>query len=352
MKNPPTPRSTADSGIATAQHFSPILDLIRQSRRRALQAVNAALVDLHWGIGRYLSGKIRADGWGKTTVAALADWLLHREPGLRGFSASNLWRMRQFYETYAEDEKLAALLRELSWTHNLIVFSKCKSIEEKRFYLNMAVREHWGTRELERQIQGALFERVLATGPNLSPPLRELRPEAAAIFKDSYLVDFLDLPENHSEKDLQRGLVQHLKDFLLELGRDFCFVGSDYLLQVGGVDFRLDLLCFHRGLQALVAFELKIGGFEPGHLGQLSFYLEALDRDHRKPHEAPSIGVLLCKDRNADVVEYSLSRTLSPALIADYQTQLPDKGLLRAKLEEFYELAAREALEQLHDSRS
>lgn len=352
MKNPPSPQPAADSSFATVQHFGPILDLIRQSRGRALQAVNAALVDLHWGIGRYLSGKIREEGWGQGTVRDLAAWLQSREPGLRGFSAQNLWRTRQFFETYKDDEELSPLVRELPWTHNIIIINKCTSREERGFYLKMASRERWAKRDLERQIDGALFERVLAGRPNLSPPLRELRPEAATLFKDSYLVDFLDLPENHSEKDLQRGLVQHLKDFLLELGRDFCFVGSDYLIQVGGVDFHLDLLCFHRGLRALVAFELKIGGFEPGHLGQLSFYLEALDRDHRKPHEAPAIGVLLCKDRNADVVEFSLSRTLSPALVADYQTQLPDKGLLRAKLEEFYELAAREAMGEYRKSGS
>jgi predicted nuclease of restriction endonuclease-like (RecB) superfamily len=197
-------------------------------------------------------------------------------------------------------------------------------------------------RQLERQIDGALFERTLTGKPKLSTVLRELHPGAEGCFKDRYLVDFLDLPEPHSEKDLQRGLIAHLKDFLLELGRDFCFVGSEFPLKVGAKDFFIDLLLFHRGLQALVAFELKIGEFHPADMGQLSFYLEALDRDHKKSHEAPSIGILLCKTQDRDVVEYSLSRTLSPALVAEYQTRLPNKELLQSKLDEFYAMAERE----------
>jgi predicted nuclease of restriction endonuclease-like (RecB) superfamily len=250
--------------------------------------------------------------------------------------------MRQFFESYRHDPKLAALTRELTWTHNILIFNKCRTPQERGFYLRLAIRERWGSRELERQINGCLFERTLTGTPKLSPALRELHPGAGTCFKDRYVIDFLDLPEPHSEQDLQRGLLGHLKHFLLELGRDFCFVGSEYPLVVGGRDFSVDLLFFHRSLQALVAFELKIGAFEPEHLGQLSFYLEALDRDHRKPHESPSIGVLLCTSRNADVVEYALSRTLSPALVAEYQTRLPDRNLLQAKLEEFYAMLERD----------
>ena len=175
--------------------------------------------------------------------------------------------------------------------------------------------------------------------PKVSALLTQLHPAAGSVFKDTYLLDFLDLPEGHSEGDLQRGLVANLKKFLIELGRDFAFVGEQYLLQVGGRDFRLDLLFFHRELQCLVAIELKIEEFQPEHLGKLEFYLEALDRDVRKPHERPSIGVLLCATKDKEVVEYALSRTASPALIAEYQTQLPDRTLLLRKLHEFYELA-------------
>ena len=170
----------------------------------------------------------------------------------------------------------------------------------------------------------------------MTPLVTQIHPDALSIFKDSYLVEFLDLPESHAEADLQRGLLQRLKDFLIELGRDFCFLGSEYPLQVGGRDFALDLLFFHRGLNCLVAIELKVGRFEPEYLGKLGFYLEALDRDAKKPHEQPAIGVLLCASKDDEVVEYALSRSLSPALIAEYQTQLPDKALLQAKLHEFY----------------
>ncbi len=172
----------------------------------------------------------------------------------------------------------------------------------------------------------------------------ELHPEAGTVFKDAYLVEFLDLPHTHSEEDLQQGLVEQLKQFLIELGRDFCFIGSQYPLQVGGRDFALDLLFFNRALNCLVAIELKIDEFEPEHLGKLQFYLEALDRDVKKPHEQPSIGVLLCATKNNEVVEYALSRSMSPALVSEYQTRLPDKKLLQAKLHEFYELAQEQAL--------
>lgn len=164
----------------------------------------------------------------------------------------------------------------------------------------------------------------------------QIHPLAISAFKDAYMVEFLGLPEDHSESDLHHGLLAKLKAFLIELGRDFCFVGSEFPVQVGGRDFALDLLFFHRGLNCLVAIELKVGRFEPEYLGKLSFYLEALDRDARKAHENPAIGVLLCASKDDEVVEYALSRTASPALIAQYQTQLPDKALLQTKLHEFY----------------
>ena len=195
---------------------------------------------------------------------------------------------------------------------------------------------NWSKRELERQIKGALFERVILSPAKASPVVRQLAPEALSIFKDAYLLEFLDLPNDHAEGDLHCGLLLKLKDFLTELGRDFCFVGSEYPVQVGSRDFALDLLFFHRGLNCLIAFELKVGRFEPEYLGKLAFYLEALDRDVRKSHEQPAIGVLLCASKEDEVVEYALSRTLSPALIAKYETQLPDKKLLQAKLHEFY----------------
>ena len=322
---------------AQTPDFKPILALIQQSKAQVLRTVNLELIDLYWQIGQYVSQKIARDGWGKGTVGQLAAWLQQQQPDLRGFSASNLWRMRQFYETYAREEKLAPLVRELTWTHNLIILGKCQTAQEREFYLQATLKNGWGKRDLERQIDGALYERSLANPLKLSATLEAI-PTAAQTFRDSYLLEFLGLPHTHDEADLQHRLVANLREFLLELGTGFSFVGENYRLQVGSKDFFVDLLFFHRGLQALVVFELKIDEFKPEYMGQLEFYLEALDRDHRQPHEAPSIGVLLCKSADSEVVEYALARTASPALVAQYLTQLPDKALLQAKLEEFYAL--------------
>jgi hypothetical protein len=172
--------------------------------------------------------------------------------------------------------------------------------------------------------------------PKVAPVVREIHPEALSVFRDSYTLEFLGLPHAHTEAELHQGLLNSLREFLIEMGRDFCFVGSEVPLQVGNQDFALDLLFFHRGLNCLVAIELKVGRFEPEYLGKLNFYLETLDRDVRKPHERPTLGLLLCASKDDEVVEYALSRSLSPAMIADYQTRLPDKRMLAARLREFY----------------
>ena len=318
--------------------FQQLSRLIQERRTEVLRHVNRSLIDLYWETGKILSRRIEDGQWGKGTIRELAAFLQQEHPGLRGFSASNLWRMRQFYETYRGNEKLAPLVRELPWSSNLLIMGRAKTEEERHFYLGMAGREQWSRRALERQIDGALFERSVLTPAKLAPVVRELHPAAAETFKDAYLVDFLDLPESHSERDLHQGLLKNLSLFLAELGRDFCFIGSEHPIQVGNQDFFLDLLFFHRELNCLVAIELKITAFDPAHLGQLNFYLEALDRDVKKPRENPSIGILLCASKDDEVVEYALSRSLSPALVAEYQTKLPDKALLQAKLHEFLEL--------------
>ena len=323
--------------------FAEVVGLIEQARQRAFQAVNRELVGLYWQIGKYISGKLETAEWGEGVVDRLARHLALTLPGLRGFTRRNLFRMRQFYEAYGGDKKVTPLVTQLPWTHNLIILTQSKRPEERAFYLRMACQERWGKRELERQFRQALFERTVLHPPKVSPVVRQIHGSAAgSVLKDAYFVEFLDLPTSHSEADLHRGLLSRLRDFLVELGRDFCFVGSEYPVQVGGRDFVLDLLFFHRGLNCLVAIELKVDRFEPEYLGKLGFYLEALDRDHRKPHENPAMGVLLCASKDSEVVEYALSRSLSPALIAEYQTQLPDKKLLAAKLHEFYELNAPE----------
>lgn len=316
--------------------FVEISKLISASRERALQSVNTVLIDLYWNVGEIISRKIAASEWGDGVVPQLAAYIARTQPGLRGFTRPNLFRMKQFYEAYKTDSIVSALLRQLPWTHHLIILGQTKRPEERDFYLRTAIKEAWSSRQLERQIRAALFERIVLSPATVSAPLRQSRPEAIDVFRDTYMLEFLGLPSSHSEADLHRSLLLKLRDFLIELGQDFCFVGSEYPLQVGKRDFALDLLFFHRGLNCLVAFELKVGRFEPEYLGKLEFYLEALDRNIRKPHERPAIGVLLCASKDNEVVEYALSRTLSPALIAEYQTQLPDKKLLQSKLHEFY----------------
>ncbi|MEN5301778.1 PDDEXK nuclease domain-containing protein [Pseudomonas sp. TWI628] len=318
--------------------FEEVLALIHGARQRAVQAVNSQLIDLYWQVGGYISRKLEQAEWGDSVVSQLAAHLARTQPGLRGFTRPNLFRMRQFYEAYRHDEKVSALLRQLPWTHNLTILSQSKLPQEREFYLRMAIQEKWSSRELERQVKASLFERSIATPTKASAALRQHCPAAIEIFRDAYMVEFLGLPGGHAEADLHCALMDRLKEFLIELGRDFCFVGSQYPLQVGGRDFALDLLFFHRGLNCLVAIELKVGRFEPEYLGKLDFYLEALDRNERKPHENPAIGVLLCASKDDEVVEYALNRSLSPALIAEYQTRLPDKALLQAKLHEFYAL--------------
>jgi predicted nuclease of restriction endonuclease-like (RecB) superfamily len=336
-------RRKAPEALSAPAGFEEILTLIQSARQRAYQAVNLELIDLYWQVGRTISRKIEAAEWGDGVVDQLAAYLGRTQPGLKGFSRQNIFRMRQFYETYHDNEIVSPLVRQLSWTHNLIILSQSKRPEEREFYLRLAARESWSKRELERQFRTALFERTVLDPPKVTAVLTQIHPEALSIFKDSYVLEFLGLPGDHSEADLHRALLRQLRDFITEMGRDFCFVGSEFPLQVGKRDFALDLLFFHRGLNCLVAIELKIDRFEPDHLGKLEFYLEALDRDVRKAHENPSIGLLLCASKDEEVVEYALSRSLSPALIAEYQTLLPDKKLLQAKLHEFYQLATGES---------
>ena len=319
---------------STETTFRELLVQIQQTRQQVFAQANTSLMELYWLIGHTISEKVQREAWGKGVVSELAHYIAQHAPEVKGFSDKNLWRMKQFYETYTGDEQLSAMARVLPWTHNTTIFSRCKSPEERRFYLALCQKEKYSSRELERQIDAASFERASLNPPKLSAALRVIQPAVDEAFKDHYVLEFLGLPDPHSENDLKRALVRHMKAFVLELGKDFLFVSEEYRLQVGNQDFYIDLLFYHRNLSALIAFELKIGQFKPEHMGQLNFYLEALDRDVKKPHENPSMGVLLCRDKDDEVVEYALSRNLSPALVAQYQLQLPDKKLLQSKLHE------------------
>jgi predicted nuclease of restriction endonuclease-like (RecB) superfamily len=337
-----------------ADGFAEIVDLISAAKQTAYSAANAALIELYWKIGETISRRIEAAVWGTGVVPQLAAHIARHHPGQAGFTARNLFRMRQFYETYRDHpivspavtqlspghtpSIVSALLTQLPWTHNLIILSQCKQSEEREFYLRAAIRSHWSSRELERQLRGATFERTMLSDLKLAPAVRVLPQDATGVFKDSYLVDFLDLPDKHSEADLQTGLLRNLRRFLMELGDGFAFVGEKVRVQVGNQDFELDLLFYHRDLQCLVAFELKTGRFEPEHMGKLAFYLEALDRDRKRPHENPSIGVLLCRTKDDEVVEYAMNRHLSPALVAQYETQMIPKTVLQQKLHEWSQM--------------
>lgn len=317
--------------------FAHIVGLIQSSRTAALRAVNTALIELYWKIGEYISERVASEEWGKGVVTELAQYIARTEPSAKGFSDKNLWRMKQFYETYKnaailatlwrplkedkkivsttrqlKSEKLATVRRELniantalvqlSWSHHRIIFGRCQTEEERELYIRLSIQEKYSVRELERQIASGLFERVVMGKTKLSVPVRELPKELSGAFKDSYVFEFLNLPEPHTENDLQKAILQNLKKFLLEFSRDFAFLGEEFIVQVGNKDFQLDLLFFNRALNCLVAIELKVVDFIPEHLGKLNFYLEALDRDVKKDHENPSIGILLCKAKDDEVV--------------------------------------------------
>lgn len=318
--------------------FNEVLSFIRGAKFRILSVANKELIELYWQIGQYISKRLSSEEWGKKTVEHLAEYIKLQEPGIKGFERRNLYRMRQFYDTYPDFQIVSPLVTQLTWSNNLIILSRCKTEEERSFYLKLAVKERYSKRELERQINSSIFERTLLADMKHSHMKQDLPDVARGVFRDSYIFDFLNLPSIHSEKDLQKALLASLKEFILEIGRDFTFIAQEYRLQVGNSDFFIDLLFYHRGLQCLVCFELKTDKFKPEYLGQLEFYLEALDRDVKKAHENHTLGVLLCRDKDDEVVEYALSRSLSPSVVAEYETKIIPREVLRQKLNEFYDL--------------
>lgn len=318
--------------------FKEIHQLIGKAKANAFKSVNTEMINLYWEIGKNISEKISKQEWGKGIVKNISDYLNKIEPNLKGFSSQNLWRMKQFYESYHTNSKLSLLVREISWTNNMIILSKSKTDKEREFYIKLSINERLSKRELERQIDSAVFERVILSNKKLSPVVREIYPSVNQSFKDSYNLNFLSLPKNFSEKNLRKSIIKNLKDFILEFGKDFAFVGEEYRIQVGKKDFYIDLVFYHRDLQCLVAIDLKITDFKPEYLGKMEFYLEALDNDIKKKHEKPSVGLILCKSKDSKIVEYALNRSISPTLISQYETKLIDKKLLETKLDEFFEL--------------
>lgn len=335
--------------------FDHVLFLIQEARSRAFSKVNEELVSLYFSIGKIVSDRVSEGSWGDGTVNELADYIKARIQGVAGFNRRGLYRMKQFYEAYSEDQfvtplvtqlKLevgssekfvSSLVTQLNWTHHLLILSKTKTPEERLFYMHLAIRERLTKRELERQLNTATFERSLLANQKSNLPTLPLN-----FLKDPYIFEFLDLPDVHSERDLENALILNLQKFILEIGKGFTYMGNQFRLQVGMKDYFTDLLFYHRDLQCLVLFELKIQDFEPEFLGKLNFYLEALDRDVKRPHERPTVGILLCKGKDTEVVEYALARNTSPTIIAEYETKLIPRQVLAAKLHHLVDQLSKE----------
>lgn len=314
-----------------------IIKIIENSRNNALKKVNEELIQMYWKVGEYLSKEAEKTVFGDDYINSIAKEIQNTFPGIKGFTRRGLYRMKQFYETYCEDEFVSALLTQISWTNHLMIMSKAKTVEERHFYITLCIKESYSSRELERQIESAYYERYVLSQEKILPePIKGLKENP---FLDSYVIEFLDLPKNFKESDLRKGLIQNMKDFILEVGKDFTFIDEEYRVQVGGEDFRMDLLFFHRGLQCLVAFELKIGKFKPEYISKMDFYLEALDRQKKKENENPSVGIILCASKDDEVVEYAMSRTLSPMMVSEYKLQLPEKAVLQKKLQELINMS-------------
>lgn len=253
--------------------FEKIRQIITEARKEVNYKVNETIINLYWRIGQFISVKTLNDGWGRSTVKELSRYILNNEPGIRGYSAQNIWRMKQFFETYKDKPELSTLLRENTWSNNLHIMSKTKTDEEKKFYLTLASREKYTSRELERQIDSGYYERLLLSDGKA--PSGIAHTESTGMIRDLYMLEFLNLPEPYKEFDLQQAILKNMKQFLLEFGRDFIFMGEEYHLQVGKNDYFVDLLFYHRELQCLVAIDLKIDDFKPEYLGKMEFYLEA-----------------------------------------------------------------------------
>jgi predicted nuclease of restriction endonuclease-like (RecB) superfamily len=355
--------------------FENIVQLINDARNRAFSKVNEELIFLYFNVGQAVSAKVAGGIWGEGTIDELANHIAVKLPGIGGFNRRGLYRMKQFFETYSVDSDcyqlwlnvqtigqnpivsplatqlqykdnqhnkfVSTVLTQIQWSSHLHILSKTKTSEEKLFYLLLAINEKLSVRELERQLNSAVFERTLLAKQKVSALLTQLPDN---LFKDPYIFEFLDLPDGHSEKDLEKALIFNLQKFILEIGKGFTYLGNQYRLQVGNKDYYTDLLFYHRDLQCLVLFELKIQEFEPEFLGKLNFYLEALDRDVKRSFENPSVGVLLCKGKDTEVVEYAMARNTSPAMIADYETKLIPKNILANKLHQLVEQLSKEEI--------
>ncbi|MDR2721002.1 MAG: PDDEXK nuclease domain-containing protein [Puniceicoccales bacterium] len=377
-----------DNNETMKQEFAQVHDIIALRRSRALQTVNNENLLAAWEVGAFVFARLKNAAWGSKTVMQLSEYLRSQDPTLRGYSRRNIYNMVALYETYssakfieyqdmlklnqcvpsetAQIEHTEIMQSTVEWfqkseiaqfetgqivqfqtaqfpkflsittlTNHFEIINTCKTLEERIFYVLYSHTERLNIKELRRCLKNHTFLSLMGDKHNLSKGLKEIYPQATLMLKDTIFIDFLGLPQKHSEKRLQRGILENMKDFILELGKDFLFVDKEFPLQVGSSTFKVDLLFFHRGLQCLVAIELKIGKFKPEYMGQLEFYLEALDRDVRCSNENPSIGILLCQEADRSVIEYAMSRSLSPTMVAEYERRLIPKEVLQRSLEGF-----------------
>ncbi len=359
--------------------FTEVVDIIVQHRSKASCAVNEQSLLCAWYVGGYVSKKLKREEWGSKVVAQLSEYIRSKRPDIKGFSKRNIYNMVMFYDEYSSEAFVAAIRKYMTdkfvqsetaqieskqrnaiivqsettqivqsqigqmpniltlttLTNHIEILCRCKIMEERLFYILYAHKEHLFVRELQRCISNQTYSALLSRKTTLSKGLLETYPNSPIMFKDTYFVDFLNLPKKHSESKLKHGLIEHMKQFILELGKDFIFMDQEYRLNVGASSFKADLLFFHRGLQALVAVELKTSKFHPRDLGQLEFYLEALDRDVKRSNENPSIGIILCPDADKVVVEYAMSRSMSPTMIAEYKRILIPQEQMQEQLREF-----------------
>lgn len=293
---------------------------IRAAQLAALRAVNQQLIGLYWDIGRLIVERQQGDTWGRSVVEQLARDLQGEFPGLGGFSARNLWRMRDFYLTYSADGILPPMVAEIGWTHNLIILERCGDSLEREFYLRMTRRMGWTKNVLIHQIENQTYQKTLLNQTNFDQALpAPLRDQARLAVKDEYTFDFLELGDEHSERQLELAILARVEPFLREMGGSFAFLGSQYRLVIGEAEYFIDLLLYHRRLKCLVALELKVGEFLPEYVGKMQFYLAALDDLVRMPDENPSIGIILCKSKDKTIVEYALRESARPIGVATYR---------------------------------
>jgi predicted nuclease of restriction endonuclease-like (RecB) superfamily len=300
--------------------FKEIKERIHKAQYDAFKSVNKELINLYWDIGRSIVAKQEKLGWGKSIVETLARDLQKEFPGIQGFSVQNLWNMRQFYSAYKGNPKLQPMVGEISWTKNVIIMQRCKDDIQREFYIKTTKKFGWTKDVLINQLEAGAFDRYMANQTNFDKAVPEkYRHQAKLAVKDEYSFDFLELGEEHSEKELERALLENVRKFLIEMGGYFTFVGNQHRLEVDNQEFFIDLLLYHRHLRCLVAIELKVGAFKPEYAGKMQFYLSALNDRAKLPDENPSIGIILCKDKSRTIVEYALKDTKKPIGVSTYK---------------------------------